>query len=79
MCVDGVKSGKDPQDTWIKSLQEIHMVTNLTAKSIAQEYPSVKSLYEGYRQSTNVYEAQTMLENVPVRIHSMETTSRVVL
>ncbi|KAF8940655.1 hypothetical protein BGZ58_005391 [Dissophora ornata] len=66
VCVDGIKSGKNPQDTWVKSLQEIHMVTNLTAKSIVQEYPSLKSLYEGYRQSANVYEAQMMLENIPV-------------
>ncbi|KAI7824062.1 hypothetical protein BC939DRAFT_152399 [Gamsiella multidivaricata] len=66
VCVEGIRSGADPKDTWIKSLQEIHMITNIIAKSIAEEYPSLKSLYEGYRQCTTPYQAQLMLEGIPV-------------
>jgi len=68
VCVEGIKPGADDRDTWIKSLQEIHRVTYQHAKSIAQEYPSIKSLYEAYRKCSNVYVAQTMLEDVPVSI-----------
>ncbi|KAK3827785.1 MAG: hypothetical protein J3Q66DRAFT_321084 [Benniella sp.] len=66
VCVEGIKPGADDRDTWIKSLQEIHRVTYQHAKSIAQEYPSIKSLYEAYRKCSNVYVAQTMLEDVPL-------------
>ncbi|KAG0205853.1 hypothetical protein BGX28_002588 [Mortierella sp. GBA30] len=66
MCAEGVRSGTDPEDTWIKTLQAIHMVTHTIARSIVLEYPTLKSLYDGYRQCTSVNEAQTMLEGIPV-------------
>ncbi|KAF9181252.1 hypothetical protein BGZ50_005620 [Haplosporangium sp. Z 11] len=66
VCIEGIKSGTDANDTWIKSLQEIHMVTPNIARSIANEYPTIRSLYEGYRACTSVYEAQTMLEGIPI-------------
>ncbi|KAF9114423.1 hypothetical protein BGX27_010894 [Mortierella sp. AM989] len=75
VCVDGIRSGVDPKDTWIKSLQEIHMVTHIVAKSIAQEYPTIKCLYEGYQQCTNVYQAQLMLEDIPVSVFVDATLS----
>ncbi|KAF9434651.1 hypothetical protein BGZ76_007654 [Entomortierella beljakovae] len=63
---DGIKSGSDPMDTWVKSLQEVHMVTHTVAKSIAQAYPSIKKLYDGYQRCLTVYQAHAMLEYVPV-------------
>ncbi|KAF9940289.1 Mitochondrial ATPase complex subunit atp10 [Modicella reniformis] len=66
VCVESIKSGTDAKDTWIKCLQEIQKVTLIVAKSIEQEYPSLRSLYEGYRECSNVYEAQLMLEDVPI-------------
>ncbi|KAF9967480.1 putative monocarboxylate transporter mch1 [Mortierella alpina] len=66
ISTEGVKSGTDPEDTWIKTLQAIHMVTHGVARSIAAEYPTIKSLYEGYRQCANTGEAQSMLEGIPI-------------
>ncbi|KAG9321825.1 hypothetical protein KVV02_007139 [Mortierella alpina] len=66
ICTEGVKSGTDPEDTWIKTLQAIHMVTHGIARSIVAEYPTIKSLYEGYRQCANTGEAQAMLEGIPI-------------
>ncbi|GJJ76046.1 survival of motor neuron-related-splicing factor 30 [Entomortierella parvispora] len=72
VCVEGIKSGTDPSDTWHKSLQEIRMVTAAVAKSIVEEYPTIKSLYEGYRKCTTRQEAEQMLE----RIENDPTTRR---
>ncbi|KAF9278777.1 hypothetical protein BGZ68_008349 [Mortierella alpina] len=66
ICTEGVKSGTDPEDTWIKTLQAIHMVTHGIARSIVAEYPTIKSLYDGYRQCANTGEAQSMLEGIPI-------------
>ncbi|KAI1310787.1 putative monocarboxylate transporter mch1 [Mortierella claussenii] len=66
VCVEGIKSGQNPSDTWVKSLQEIHMVTLTVAKSIAVEYPTLRSLYEGYRRCESVYQAQLMLEDIQI-------------
>ncbi|KAK3841855.1 MAG: hypothetical protein J3R72DRAFT_149551 [Linnemannia gamsii] len=66
VCVDGIRSGVDIKDTWIKSLQQIHMVTPNMAEGIADEYPTIRALYEGYRRCSNVYAAQGMLEGVQV-------------
>ncbi|KAF9582611.1 hypothetical protein BGW38_010971, partial [Lunasporangiospora selenospora] len=63
--VEGIRSGADETDTWVKSLQEIFMVTMLVAKSIVEEYPTLKSLYEGYRVCRSVYEAEFMLADIP--------------
>ena len=67
VCVEGIKSGSDPTDTWVKSLQEIHMVTGPVAKAIVDEYPTIKCLYEGYRQCATIQDAEAMLEDIPVR------------
>ncbi|KAG0250925.1 hypothetical protein BG011_007978 [Mortierella polycephala] len=66
VCIEGIKSGTDASDTWVRSLQEIHMVTPNVARSIASEYPTIRSLYEGYRACASAYEAQTMLEGIPI-------------
>ncbi|KAF9959738.1 hypothetical protein BGZ72_008877 [Mortierella alpina] len=66
ICTEGVKSGTDPEDTWIKTLQAIHMVTHGVARSIVAEYPTLRSLYEGYRQCANTGEAESMLEGIPI-------------
>ncbi|KAG0294253.1 hypothetical protein BGZ98_001840 [Dissophora globulifera] len=66
VSVEGIKSGQDSKDTWIKSLGEIHMVTQIHARSIAEEYPTLRSLYEGYRACSGVYQAQLLLEDIPV-------------
>ncbi|KAF9205567.1 hypothetical protein BGZ59_000400 [Podila verticillata] len=66
ICVEGVKSGTDSEDIWIKTLQQIHMVTLPAAKAIASEYPSIRSLYEGYRRCRSVAEAQKMLAGLEI-------------
>ncbi|KAF9911798.1 hypothetical protein EC991_002100 [Linnemannia zychae] len=64
VCVDGIKSGVGYDDTWAKSLEQIHMLTPNIAEGIVAVYPTVRSLYEGYRRCRSVYEAMYMLENV---------------
>ncbi|KAG0095201.1 hypothetical protein BGZ93_006184 [Podila epicladia] len=64
ICVEGVKSGNDFEDIWIKCLQQIHMVTLPVAKAIATEFPTIRSLYEEYRQCNSVAEAQSLLKDI---------------
>ncbi|KAF9573295.1 hypothetical protein EC968_008835 [Mortierella alpina] len=72
---EGVRSGTDPEDTWIKTLQAIHMVTNVVARSIVTEYPTIKSLYDGYRQCASTAEAQSMLEGIPKQPSDKDNTA----
>ncbi|KAF9316133.1 hypothetical protein BG003_002330 [Podila horticola] len=67
ICVEGVKSGIDSEDIWIKCLQQIHMVTLPVAKAIITEFPNIRSLYEGYRQCSNIAEAQILLKDIQAR------------
>ncbi|KAG0329880.1 hypothetical protein BG000_011904, partial [Podila horticola] len=64
ICVEGVKSGIDSEDIWIRCLQQIHMVTLPVAKAIVTEFPNIRSLYEGYRQCSNIAEAQILLKDI---------------
>ncbi|KAG0288267.1 putative monocarboxylate transporter mch1 [Linnemannia gamsii] len=66
VCLDGIKCGTGYQDTWITSLQQIHMITPQVARSIASEYPTIRSLYEGYKRCASVYDAWSMLEGIRV-------------
>ena len=66
VCVEGIKSGTDPSDTWSKSLQQIRMVTAAVAKSIVEVYPTIKCLYDGYRECETRQEAEQMLERIEV-------------
>ncbi|KAF9124098.1 hypothetical protein BGW39_008441 [Mortierella sp. 14UC] len=66
VCLDGIKSGVNYDDTWAKSLEQIHMLTPNIAEGIVSVYPTIRSLYEGYRRCRSVYEAMNMLENVHV-------------
>ncbi|KAG0013941.1 hypothetical protein BGZ81_000755 [Podila clonocystis] len=66
VCVEGVKSGNGFEDIWIKCLQQIHMVTLPVAKAIVSEFPTIRSLYEEYRQCRNVAEAQLLLKDIQV-------------
>ncbi|KAG0044786.1 putative monocarboxylate transporter mch1 [Gryganskiella cystojenkinii] len=76
ICVEGIKSGSDPADTWIKSLQMIHMVTLNMAKAIAEKYPTIKSLYEGYRQCNTLTQAHNMLAEIQASRRVGPTVSR---
>lgn len=72
MCLDGIKSGMGYKETWELSLQQIHMITPRVARSIAAVYPTIRSLYDGYRRCATVRDAQSMLEGISVsRIFSM--------
>ncbi|KAG0341931.1 hypothetical protein BG004_005856 [Podila humilis] len=66
ICADGVKSGTDSADIWVRALQQIHMVTHVAAKAIASHYPCIRSLYEGYRECSSIAEAQQMLEGIKI-------------
>lgn len=66
VCLDGIKCGTGYKDTWITSLQQIHMITPQVARSIAEEYPTIRSLYEGYKKCASVYDAWSMLEGIRV-------------
>ncbi|KAH7033775.1 hypothetical protein BKA57DRAFT_476834 [Linnemannia elongata] len=70
VCLDGIKSGTNYKDTWELSLQQIYMITPRVARSIASVYPTIKSLYDGYRRCATVSDAQSMLEGVPVEDRS---------
>ena len=52
-CMDAgqVKSGDNAADTFVKMLQEINRLTAPIAYGIAAEYPSVKSLVEGFEEN----------------------------
>ncbi|KAF9431238.1 Mitochondrial ATPase complex subunit atp10 [Podila epigama] len=64
VCTEGIRAGRDAADTWIRSLEQIHMVTTVAARSISDVYPSMRSLYEGYRQCDNLHDARYMLEDI---------------
>ncbi|KAG0235058.1 hypothetical protein BGW42_005851 [Actinomortierella wolfii] len=66
VCMEGIRSGQNAADTWIRALQGISMVTPQMAKSIAEEYPTMRMLYEGYRNCRTVTEAEEMLVNVQI-------------
>lgn len=66
VCLDGIKSGTNYKDTWELSLQQIYMITPRVARSIASVYPTIKSLYDGYRRCATVSDAQSLLEGIPV-------------
>jgi hypothetical protein len=68
--LDGIKSGVNYDDTWAKSLGQIHMITPNIAEGIAAVYPTIRSLYEGHRRCESVYEAMNMLENIRVPVIS---------
>ncbi|KAG0295723.1 putative monocarboxylate transporter mch1 [Linnemannia gamsii] len=66
VCLDGIKCGTGYKDTWVTSLQQIHMITPQVARSIALEYPTIRSLYDGYKECASVYDAWCMLEGIRV-------------
>ncbi|KAF9972915.1 hypothetical protein BGZ73_003887 [Actinomortierella ambigua] len=66
VCMDGIKSGQNADDTWMKALQGISMVTHQVAKSIVAEYPTIRMLYEGYRQCRTIEEAEGMLSDIEI-------------
>ncbi|KAF9548733.1 hypothetical protein EC957_005666 [Mortierella hygrophila] len=70
VCLDGIKSGTGYKDTWEVSLQQIHMITPRVARSIAATYPTIRSLYDGYRRCATVRDAHSMLEGIPVEDRS---------
>lgn len=70
VCLDGIKSGMGYKETWELSLQQIHMITPRVARSIAAVYPTIRSLYDGYRRCATVRDAQSMLEGISVEDRS---------
>ncbi|KAG0033476.1 hypothetical protein BGZ82_006092 [Podila clonocystis] len=79
VCVEGVKSGNDFEDIWIKCLQQIHMVTLPVAKAIVTEFPTIRSLYEEYRQCRSVAEAQSLLKDIQFKPDNKEQDGEDVL
>ncbi|KAI9650781.1 hypothetical protein NHQ30_000812 [Ciborinia camelliae] len=51
-CMAGgqFKSGKDTTDTYIKMLEEIHLVTEKMAEGIVAEYPTPQALLKGFKE-----------------------------
>ena len=51
-CMDSgqVKTGEDNDDTYVKMLQEVKMITVSMAHGIAAEYPNVGSLLNGFKR-----------------------------
>lgn len=45
-----VKTGEDPQDTYVKMLQEMNRITQPVAWGIVSEYPTVQQLVQGLRE-----------------------------
>ena len=50
-CMDSgqVKTGDDKEDTYIKMLQEVNLVTVSMANGIAAKYPDVSKLLSGFK------------------------------
>ncbi|KAG9064818.1 hypothetical protein KI688_003078 [Linnemannia hyalina] len=63
-------NGTGYKETWEVSLQQIHMITPRVARSIAATYPTIRSLYDGYRRCATVRDAHSMLEGIPVEERS---------
>ena len=63
-CMDSgqVKTGDDKDDTYIKMLQEINMITVSMAHGIAAKYPNLSKLLEGFKDH-----GPLALEDVRVR------------
>ncbi|GAA5887731.1 hypothetical protein JCM3774_006865 [Rhodotorula dairenensis] len=61
---DKVVSGKDLEDTYLKMLASLPRVTDAIAKGIASEYPTVRSLYEGYERCRDERERKEMLVGI---------------
>lgn len=51
-CMDSgqVKTGEDNDDTYVKMLQEVKMITVSMAHGIAVQYPDVGSLLHGFKR-----------------------------
>lgn len=64
---DKVVSGKDLEDTYLKMLASLPRVTDAIAKGIASEYPTIRSLYEGYERCCDERERKEMLVGIGVR------------
>ncbi|RUS21004.1 ERCC4 domain-containing protein [Endogone sp. FLAS-F59071] len=76
-CVDGqVRSGVDTADTWSRMLQEIQLVTPVVARAIMNEYPTVRSLYEAYKQCQTAPEAEMLLADIEVQRATAAITGR---
>ncbi|TKA57454.1 hypothetical protein B0A53_00683 [Rhodotorula sp. CCFEE 5036] len=71
---DKVVSGKDLQDTYIKMLASLPRVTEAIAKGIVAEYPTVRSLYEGYERCRDERERKEMLVGIG-KGHNLNGTS----
>ena len=63
-CMDSgqVKTGDDKDDTYIKMLQEVNMITVSMAHGIAAKYPNLSKLLEGFKDH-----GPLALEDVRVR------------
>ena len=71
-CMDSgqVKTGEDADDTYIKMLQEVKMITVSMAHGIAGKYPNVSSLLSGFKQL-----GPLALEDVRVRLVDLPAQS----
>lgn len=51
-CMDSgqVKTGEDKDDTYIKMLQEVRMITVSMAHGIANKYPDASMLLRGFKE-----------------------------
>lgn len=61
-----IVSGQGLKDTYIKMLHSIRGVPEACAKSIVAEYPTLRSLYEGWAQCRTDKERQNMLVGISV-------------
>jgi crossover junction endonuclease EME1 len=59
-----VKTGENKDDTYVRMLQEVVRITAPIAYGIAQEYPSVVELVEGFQKH-----GPLALEDIKVRQH----------
>ncbi|KAF9924558.1 hypothetical protein FBU30_005505 [Linnemannia zychae] len=66
VCVDGIRSAMTYEESYIKGLEQIHMVTNNVARSIAEVYPTYKALYDAYKKCSSVYEGMGLLERIQI-------------
>lgn len=57
------KSGRNPLDTWIKMLAQIHRLTESAAHGIVKEYPTMRSLYDAFEARDHPHTRELLLKD----------------
>ncbi|KAI8984671.1 hypothetical protein BDF20DRAFT_861162 [Mycotypha africana] len=72
------KCGTDPQDTYIKMLQEIQLCTPAVARSVISAYPSLQRLHRAYERTQGRTAGELMLADLEVERSALQLRDRTI-